>query len=115
MSTQLTNLQNYTTPGVLAGTSLLTVYSASEVDTLLASKQGSISSVLSAATAGGSATESVVVTGLLTTSTILAVSQSVKGSNSLPLLGFTNSTNGHLTIIYSADMGTGAKVIVTFI
>lgn len=70
-------------------------------------------SFLSNASAGGGATEAYVVTGLLATDTIISVSQSIKGSNSLPLLGYntpgTNSLNG----VYSADPGTGAKIVVT--
>lgn len=69
----------------------------------------------SAATVGGAANESVVVTGLLTTSTIWAVTQRTKGGSNLPLLSWTNVLNGHLNIIYSADMGSGAIVRVLFI
>jgi hypothetical protein len=69
----------------------------------------------SAATVGGAAAESVVVTGLLTTSTIWAVTQRTKGGANLPLLSWTNVSNGHLNIIYSADMGSGAVVRVLFI
>jgi hypothetical protein len=66
-------------------------------------------------TVGGAATESVVVTGLLTTSTIWAVTQTTQGGAALPLLGWINTLNGHLNVIYSADMGPGAVVRVLFI
>jgi len=69
----------------------------------------------STATVGGAATESVAVAGLLTTSTIWAVTQRTAGGAALPLLAWTNTTNGHLNIIYSADMGSGAVVRVLFI
>ncbi len=69
----------------------------------------------SAATVGGAASESVAVAGLLTTSTIWAVTQKTAGGAALPLEGWTNTLNGHLTIIYSADMGPGAVVRVLFV
>ena len=69
----------------------------------------------SAPTVGGAAVEAVAVSGLLTTSTIWAVTQRTKGGANLPLLSWTNTTNGSLNIIYSADMGPGAVVRVLFI
>lgn len=66
----------------------------------------------SAATSGGAATEAVVVTGLLTTDTILSVTQKTKGANSLPLLGFSTVITNGLTVIYSADPGANAVVLV---
>jgi hypothetical protein len=71
--------------------------------------------VTSSTTVGGAATEAVTVAGLLTTSTIWAVTQITKGGSNLPLLSWTNTTNGHLNIIYSADMGSGAIVRVIFV
>jgi hypothetical protein len=69
----------------------------------------------SSATSGGASLESVTVAGLLTTSTIWAVTQKTMGGAALPLNGWTNTTNGHLNIIYSADMGVGAVVRVLFV
>jgi hypothetical protein len=71
--------------------------------------------VTSSTTVGGAALESVTVAGLLTTSTIWAVTQITTGGANLPLLSWTNTTNGHLNIIYSADMGSGAIVRVVFV
>jgi hypothetical protein len=71
--------------------------------------------VLSTATVGGAAAEEVPVAGLLTTSTILAVTQQVAGGAALPLTGWTNVLNGSLNVTYSADMGPGARVLVYFI
>jgi len=71
--------------------------------------------VLAAATVGGAAQEEVAVAGLLTTSTILAVSQKTPGGAALPLTGWTNVLNGSINLIYSADMGPGARVLVYFI
>lgn len=64
------------------------------------------------ASAGGSANEVYVVTGLLSTDTILSVSQSVKGANSLPLLGYNTLVNNALTGVYSADPGANAIIKV---
>lgn len=94
------------------------ITSAATVDPTTFSPVGAASTIttsLSAATAGGAATQVVTVAGLLTTSRILAVSQSVKGANNLPLLSYTNSLNGSLSLIYSADPGAGAKATVSFI
>ena len=68
----------------------------------------------SSASAGGGATEAMVLTGLLSTDTILAVSQSVPGANSLPLLGYNTLANDALTAVWSADPGANAviKVVV---
>lgn len=75
---------------------------------------GTPSIVDSAATVGGAAAEEVAVAGLLTTSTIWAVTQRTKGGSNLPLLSWTNVLNGSLNVIYSADMGVGAVVRVVF-
>lgn len=69
----------------------------------------------SAATVGGAAAEEVAVAGLHTTSTIWAVTQKTVGGAALPLAGWTNTLDGHLNVIYSADMGPGAVVRVLFI
>lgn len=74
-----------------------------------------LSRVLSGASVGGAANEELTVAGLLTTSTIYAVTQSVPGANNVAMIGFTNDTNGSLKIIWTADPGAGAKVVVTFI
>jgi hypothetical protein len=66
----------------------------------------------STATVGGAAVEAVTVTGLLSTDTILSVSQKTKGGANLPLLGWSTQINGGITVIYSADMGSGAVVLV---
>src|SRR5665213_2156238 len=69
----------------------------------------------SSATSGGAAAEEVTVAGLLTTSTIWAVTQKTAGGAALPLTGWTNVLNGSLNVTYSADMGPGAVVRVVFI
>lgn len=66
----------------------------------------------STASVGGAAAEVVVVAGLLASDTILSVSQSVKGANNLPLLGFNTQALNALTVVYSADPGAGAIVKV---
>lgn len=84
--------------------------------TTLAPSWVSVNSIIvfsSTATAGGAATEAVTVTGLLSSDTILSVSQKTKGGNSLPLLGWSTQINDGITVIYSADMGSGAIVLVS--
>lgn len=66
----------------------------------------------SAAVVSGDATPTVVVTGLGASDTILAVTQSVAGANSLPLLGWSNQLANSLDLVYSADPGDGAIVKV---
>lgn len=68
--------------------------------------------IVSAASAGGGASEVLVVTGLLATDTVLSVSQKTAGANSLPLLGWTTVANNALTVQWSADPGAGAVVVV---
>lgn len=71
-----------------------------------------ISVITSAAGAGGGATEAMTVTGLLTTDTILAVTQKTEGANDLPLLGWSTQAANALTGIWSADPGAGAVIMV---
>lgn len=66
----------------------------------------------SSASAGGAATEVMVLTGILATDTILSVSQSVPGANNLPLLGFNTLGNDALTAVWSADPGANAVIKV---
>ncbi len=73
----------------------------------------SILAFSSSAGAGGTATEVMTVTGLLSTDTILSVSQKTPGANSLPLLGFSTQINDHLTAIWSADPGAGSVILVS--
>ena len=65
----------------------------------------------SSAGAGGAATEAMTVTGLGASDTILAVTQSTKGANSLPLLGYSTQAANALTAIWSANPGAGAVKI----
>lgn len=67
----------------------------------------------STAGAGGAATEAMVLTGLLATDTILAVTQKTKGANNLPLLGYTTQAANALTGVWSANPGAGSVIIVT--
>jgi len=66
----------------------------------------------STATVGGAASEAVTVTGLLSGDTILSVSQKTPGGAALPLLGWSTQITAGITVIYSADMGPGAVVLV---
>lgn len=62
--------------------------------------------------AGGSATEALTVIDLLSTDTILSVSQQTPGANSEPIIGHSTLVNDGLTIQWPADPGVGAIVIV---
>lgn len=73
----------------------------------------SLLSFTSSAGGGGSANQVFTLTGIAATDTILSVSQSVKGANSLPLLGFNTLATNALTGVYSADPGAGAIILVT--
>lgn len=79
-----------------------------------AAKQDAAKLVLytSAASAGGAATEALTVTGLGVSDTILAVHQSTKGANNLPLLSWSTQANNSLTAIWSANPGAGAVIKV---
>jgi hypothetical protein len=83
-----------------------------------ASRAGAVTAILSAASAGGAATETYVVTGLLTTDTILGVSQAVDGAGAgVGIIGYGNASgnaaaNDALAVVYNADPGAGAKVKV---
>lgn len=65
---------------------------------------------------GGAVQETVVVTGLLTSDTVLSVSQKTMGSatrTSQPLIQWNVGSNGHITLDWVADPGAGAIVVVT--
>ena len=108
-------------------TSMIHSVGTSDVSTITATTIASTASVLSlaggtvkpfatltsAAGAGGGATEAMTITGLLSTDTIVAVTQKTKGANNLPLLGYTTLANGALTCVWSADPGAGAVIVVT--
>lgn len=79
---------------------------------------GSVLSILSAVSAGGNATETMTVTGLLTTDDILAVTQAVDGAGAATgILAYGNATgqaaaNNALSVTWNADPGAGARVKV---
>lgn len=72
----------------------------------------------SAAASGGNATETYVVTGLLTTDTIISCTQFVDGAGAaVGILSYGNSSgnaaaNDALAVVYNADPGASAKVKV---
>ncbi len=74
----------------------------------------SILALTSAAYAGGSATPTLTVTGLLTTDTILGATQVAKNANSLPLIGTaaTCAVADQYAVVYSADPGATGTVKV---
>ena len=61
----------------------------------------------------GSATETLVVTGLLATDTILAITQVTPGVNStVQIVGYSGQANNALTVQWAADAGGGAVIRV---
>ncbi len=74
-----------------------------------------ITQLTSAAYAGGSATPTLTVTGLLTTDVILAATQQIANGNSLPLLAYGTPGSGTLAVTYSADPGASGKVRVAIL
>jgi len=83
-----------------------------------ASRAGAVTALLSAASAGGGATEAYVVSGLLTSDTILAVTQAVDGAGgAVGILSYGNASGNAaaddaLSVVYDADPGANAKVKV---
>lgn len=64
----------------------------------------------SSPTIGGNADESVAVSGLLSTDTILSMDQETPGTNNISLIGFDTITDGVMTIHWSSDPGPGATM-----
>lgn len=70
-----------------------------------------------AASAGGAATETLTLTGALTTDTIISATQYKKGANGTALIGFGGATgviavNGQLAAEWTANPGAGALLRV---
>jgi len=75
-----------------------------------------VQALTSSVYAGGSATPTLTVTGLLTTDTILGATQIAKNANNLPLIGAasTCAVNDQYAVVYSADPGGTGTVRVMF-
>lgn len=79
------------------------------------SASSNILAFTSTATVGGADQETVAVTGLLATDTILSVSQKTFGSatrTSQMLIQWSNVANNAITLDWVADPGSGAVVVV---
>lgn len=64
----------------------------------------------SAASSGGSATETLTFTGMLGTDTILALTQKVVGANSVALRAFGSPATNTLSVTFTGDPGASAIV-----
>lgn len=64
-------------------------------------------------TTGGAATETLIVTGLLATDTVLAVTQMTKGSGNIPLLGWSGLENDAIDGHWVGDPVIGAVLLIT--
>lgn len=71
-----------------------------------------ISVYTTGAAAGGSATEALTATGLLSTDTVLSVTQRTPGANNLPLVGWSTLAKDSITGIWASDPGAGAVLDV---
>lgn len=65
-----------------------------------------------AASVGGAATEAVTLTGALSTDTVLAVSQKVKGANSTALNGFNTLIDNGITLSWTGNPGANSVATV---
>ena len=102
---QLIQLPAYTTPGVLVNDSSGNITSSTAYSQVLV--------FTSSTSPSGAASEVVTFTGLLSTDTILSVTQQAPGAANLPLLGYSGLANNSLTLTWVADPGTGYVVIVS--
>lgn len=117
-----------TQPGIDALKAIKDIQTRSEIfldaqGTVLAGKsrqdssRSGIVSLNSTASAGGGATETVALTGALTTDSILSVFQFVAGANSTALIGAGGATgvigtNDQIALAWTANPGAGARVRV---
>ena len=90
----------------------LTINSTFETDATQATAAGQLFAFSSDAGAGGSSTEAMTITGLLTTDTILGVAQRVPGGNNLAMIGWNTLITDGMTIVWAADPGANAIVVV---
>ncbi len=67
----------------------------------------------SSAGSGGAASEAMTVTGILSSDTILSVTQKTKGANGLAMISYSTLVNDGLTVEWTADPGAGAVVTVS--
>jgi len=61
---------------------------------------------------GGGASEALTITGLKTDDQVLGVTQRVPGANSLAMIGWNTLVLDGMTIVWAADPGAGAIVVV---
>lgn len=63
--------------------------------------------------AGGGTSESLTITGILSSDTILSVTQQTAGANNTAITGYNSLGDDTLTITWTGDPGAGAIVIVS--
>jgi hypothetical protein len=98
-----------TTSDIPQGTNLY--YTDAAADARIAAR---ILTFTSAASAGGGTSETLTVTGLLDTDTVLAVSMKAPGATATSVVnGFGAPAADALPVTYTADPGAGLKVQVT--
>ena len=85
---------------------------AMDANTAAIIADGDVNTYTSAASAGGAASEAMTFTGLLATDVVLSVDQSVAGAGKT-IIGFNTQVADGLTIVWDADPGAGAVVVLT--
>ena len=87
---------------------------AMDANTAAIIADGDVNTYTSAASAGGAASEAMTFTGLLATDVVLSVDQSVAGAGAgKTIIGFNTQVADGLTIVWDADPGAGAVVVLT--
>ena len=74
--------------------------------------QTGIAALTSSASASGLPSQFLTVTGLLSTDTVLAVSQSASGSLSQPVIAYGAPLSGSIQVTWPSNPGAGAQVNV---
>lgn len=78
-----------------------------------ASALSKIATISCTAGTGGAVSQALTCTGLVTTDTVLAVTQKTVGANGLALVGYSTLAANSITAIWHADPGAGSVVQVT--
>lgn len=73
---------------------------------------GGVTALISLPSIGGASFEALTIPGLLASDMILAITQQVSGTSNLPIVGFNTLINNGLTVLWNADPGPNAIVIV---
>lgn len=90
----------------------ITTPALTSLDDRITILENAIQKFTSSISGGGSTSETLVVTGLLSTDIILAVSQKTEGANSVAIIAWLNQLDDSLDIKWTGDPGNGAIIEV---